>query len=333
MTARWWRIGWLGLAVWAVRPGAAETPILHLSDVKPGMKGYGLTVFQGTKIEKFDVTVLGVLHAFDFAMDMILIRVENGPCVTKGWGILAGMSGSPIYIDGKLMGALAYGWEFQKEAVAGITPIEQMLAQYDPKDPRVQTAELHGSLRPDGGVMQVADQVVHEVRVLPTHAAARQLGAVPRDVGILTPVATPLFVSGLGVGGMKWLDGFLAPYNIVPLQGGAAQVPEDTPAELVPGAAVAVTIGSGDIDLTAIGTVTYVDGDTVLAFGHPFFGFGAVDIPMATASMGRSGPWGTSSRTAPPVSAARSGPAPTPCPSATTSGRRAAAPTAPSTST
>ncbi|NUP98975.1 MAG: hypothetical protein HUU35_03860, partial [Armatimonadetes bacterium] len=128
--------------------GRAEAePIMPLNEVKVGMKGHGRTVFQGSDIESFDVTVIGLLEGFDFEMDMILIRIDSGPVVTRNWGIIGGMSGSPIYIDGKMIGALAYGWEFQKEPIAGVTPIEQMLLQYNPSHPEARAARVRRELR------------------------------------------------------------------------------------------------------------------------------------------------------------------------------------------
>ena len=96
------------------------------------MHGYGRSVFSGTKIETFKITVLGVLKKIDFGGDMILIRVDDGPPVKQKTGISAGMSGSPVYIDGKIVGAIAFAWPFAKEPVAGVTPIRQMLEAYEP---------------------------------------------------------------------------------------------------------------------------------------------------------------------------------------------------------
>src|SRR2546425_2079869 len=110
------------LAVLAVSSTAATLP---LSEIQKGMHGYGLTVFEGTKLEKFDVEILGVLHNIGPGQNLILAKI-NSPIVQRA-GVIAGMSGSPVYIDGKVIGALAYSWQFAKEPVAGITPIEEML--------------------------------------------------------------------------------------------------------------------------------------------------------------------------------------------------------------
>ncbi|MFO0646609.1 MAG: SpoIVB peptidase S55 domain-containing protein [Polyangiales bacterium] len=108
------------------RPNAPPQ-IMPVSEVRAGMRGYGLTVFRGTRPERFDVEVIDVVHNFRPHMDAILIR-PNHP-ITDHAGTVAGMSGSPIYIDGRLIGAYAYGWEFGRDPVAGVTPIESMLAE------------------------------------------------------------------------------------------------------------------------------------------------------------------------------------------------------------
>ncbi|MCC7494012.1 MAG: hypothetical protein IT204_16765 [Fimbriimonadaceae bacterium] len=298
--SRWTR-ALLVVSALLAAPSWAAVPIMSLDDVKPGMKGYGRTVFQGTQIEQFDVTVIGVLEAFEFEMDMILIRVDSGPVVTRNYGIVAGMSGSPIYIDGKMIGALAYGWEFQQEPIAGVTPIEQMLAQYDPTHPdavaakarraaretrRAQPAGLalpDGLLKPVGGTVEVAGRNYEQVLVTGNTRNAETLRRTHPTAGLLTPVATPLLVSGVGAAGMRMLERLLEPYNLRPLQTGGSGAPADTPVDFSPGAAIAVPIALGDIEMTGVGTMTYRDGDMVLGFGHPMFGLGRVDLPMATA--------------------------------------------------
>lgn len=298
MSSRW-SLSWIVLAL-MTRSLLAATPILPLDQVKAGMKGYGRTVYHGTAIEQFDVTVLGVMKGFDLDLDVIMIRLDNGKSVTNDWGVLAGMSGSPIYVDGKLIGALAYGWSFQKEPVAGVTPIEQMLAQYDPQNPAAKAAaerkaakrlasqpghHAEGLLIPSDTPLRIGGRTVREIYVAPNGDAAREMAARRPDLGILQPVSTPLLVSGLNASSVATLGKMLAPYNLIPLQAGSTKVPEDTPVDFSPGAAVGVSIASGDVDISAIGTLTYADGDTVLAFGHPFLGAGKVDLPLSTAAI------------------------------------------------
>ncbi len=105
---------------------------MGVDEITPGMTGYGKTVFQGTKVEKFNIEVIGVLKKVDFGFDMILVRVKDGPVVDRKFQTVEGMSGSPIYINDRMIGAYAYGWDFQQEAVAGVTPIANMLECTEP---------------------------------------------------------------------------------------------------------------------------------------------------------------------------------------------------------
>src|SRR5574340_806879 len=116
----------------AARPLIDRGEMMAVDEIRPGMKGVGKSVFSGTKIESFGITVIGVLRRVDFGGDIILVTIDSGPPVSKGFGVASGMSGSPIYIRGKLVGALAYAWPFAKRPVAGITPIAQMLEAFQP---------------------------------------------------------------------------------------------------------------------------------------------------------------------------------------------------------
>src|SRR5688500_12644241 len=119
------KLGLLAAVVVIFASTAQAAERMPLSEVKKGMKGYGLTVFEGTTVEKFDVEILGLLHNIGPGQNLILARVDS-PVVRRA-GVIAGMSGSPIFIDGKVIGALAYAWQFSKEPIAGITPIDEML--------------------------------------------------------------------------------------------------------------------------------------------------------------------------------------------------------------
>ncbi len=283
---RRWLLCWLLVGVLSVH-GFALSPkdILPPSQIRPGMKGYGLSVFKGTTIERFPITVLGVLERFDFDMDAILIRIDGGTVVKRQSGVIAGMSGSPIFINGKLVGAIAFGWGFPKEPICGVTPITSMLACTDPKrfpSPRWTT----GVLRPKGSPIVVSGRSIHRVWVATNLKEAAQLRQRLRpDEGLLVPVATPLFVSGLPRSLLPLLQRLLEPYNVLVLEGAggkASSLPvKDAP--IRPGSAVGVQIVGGDVDLTGVGTVTWVDGDKVLAFGHPMMGLGSVDLPLTSA--------------------------------------------------
>ncbi|MBI2930111.1 MAG: hypothetical protein HYY16_00545 [Planctomycetes bacterium] len=225
----------------------ADGELLPVSDVRPGMKGYGLSVFSGTKIEKFDVEVVSVLKKFMGDRDIILVRV--GHPVTDHANIIAGMSGSPVYFDGRLAGALSmYFTSFQKDPLAGVTPIEYMIADRD-------------------------HPWENEDAILPP-----RLKDGPYQV-----CRTPLFFSGLPPAAFGDVKQVLEARGFQVLAGSAGQVDLAQDIALEPGAAVGVALLRGDIDATGIGTVTHVSGNDVLIFGHSMDMGGQVELPMTTA--------------------------------------------------
>jgi len=261
-----------------------RTPIIPLAEVRAGMKGYGLTVFQGTRPERFDVRVIGVLHNFLPKQDVILIQSDDPRLLHSG--IVAGMSGSPIYIEGRLAGALAYGWHFAKDPIAGVTPIEAMQAEL--KRPlRGRAATPYFEARNE---QRSLDDVIAQRQRARTDGLLSQLplpprltdGAEPR----LTRAAVPLSLAGFGAGAFAELSRALEPYHVVPLQaGGAARKDAVGPSKFEDGGSIAVELIRGDVSAAATGTVTHVDGDKVLAFGHPMFNVGEIYLPIATAEV------------------------------------------------
>lgn len=248
----------LALAVLLPSLAKAQTAMLPLSEVKPGMVGEARTVFQGTVPEPFKVRVISILRNFMPKQDIILVRAEDPRL--DAIGIAAGMSGSPVYVDGKLMGAIAYGWAFAKEPLAGVTPIESMLAERERPD------------RPPPDPYQAEAREPAPLTVADTTALRLQ------------PVAIPLSVSGASDASLAYLGEELRPFGLHPVRaGGAGGKPgagAPSPVTLFPGAAVGVALIQGDMTTTAMGTLTYTDGKQVLAFGHPMMGIGAVNLPM-----------------------------------------------------
>jgi hypothetical protein len=259
--------------------GAArgEVPILPFDQVEAGMRGTGRTVFQGTRIETFEVEVLGKLANIGPDQDLILARCSGGPLAETG--VLAGMSGSPVTVDGKLIGAVAYSWGFAKEAIAGITPIEEMLAiaALDRRSPGLRSS---ASLPPGEELLRPLAEPQRLESFFLEVAADR----LRRPAGAL-PVAVPLSVAGLGGAGLGAVESFLGDAGFLPLQAGAAGREPGTGPPLEPGSAIGLQLVRGDLEMTATGTVTWVDGDRVLGFGHPLFGLGSVDLPMTGAEV------------------------------------------------
>ena len=200
----------LSLFTFALAASAfAET--MPLSQVRKGMKGYGVTVFEGTKLERFDVEIIGVLNNIGPGQDMILARVDS-PMVQRA-GVVAGMSGSPIFIDDKVIGALAYGWQFAKEPVCGITPIEEMLkianagstnAALPAAAPRINASEFLTSIasaKPEAVFEKIA-----------TSFGAKQMNAASGARPIAVPLSMSSFAPETIARFGKYLDemGFIA---------------------------------------------------------------------------------------------------------------------------
>ncbi|MFW6061261.1 MAG: hypothetical protein ACOC93_00480 [Planctomycetota bacterium] len=269
---------------------------LHHSKLKRGMSGYGLSVMAGTEIVKFDAKVVSVVTNWGPHQDVILAQLSGqGLEDTK---IIAGMSGSPVYIrdpeDGKhkMIGAVAYGWSAQNEPLTGIQPITQMLAMSGVLEDSETAGDRPRPVRVRGGGGAVSGELLAQAldptkRDFVGQFAGKLLGQ-PRGTSSgpqLKPVTTPLMVSGASAQAVDELDEILSGTAIRPMQGGGAGpalVDEPEKVKLEPGAAVCVPLATGDADYYAIGTVTDVLGDRVLAFGHPYFGTGEAELPMAT---------------------------------------------------
>lgn len=277
---------------------ASARELLPLSAVRPGMTGHGLTVFSGTRPERFSVRVIGVLRQFQPQLDIILIQSDDERL--KHSGIAAGMSGSPIYLEGKLAGALAYGWSFAKDPIAGVTPIESIVRELRRPSRAVQSPP-QSRVEPENQSRTAQPSMDHALRhvllrdprapiaghvlggVLPAIAAADSAPAGSR----LVPVALPLSVAGLGPRAIEDLRVLLGPLGLVPLQatGGGAAAQPTSDEGFVEGGAIAVQLARGDVSMTGTGTVTYIEGSRVAAFGHPMLGVGEVHMPVATAEV------------------------------------------------
>lgn len=252
----------------------------QVDDIRPGMKGQGRTVMKGTRIDHFDAEVIGVLKNTSPGRDMVLCRLA-GLDLDKT-GVIAGMSGSPIYIQGKLLGAVAYAWPYGKEPIAGITPFCQMasyVAAYERRDlaekNNLKRIGLGKPLRIEGKDYDTV--TVSEDYDNPQPAAADGLW--------LTPLRTPLAASGFTAHSLKILGNQLKQSGMVPMQGGAVSskiIQAERDVQMLPGGALSVALVLGDFDLSGIGTVTHVEGKRVYGWGHPFFGLGSCEFPLMT---------------------------------------------------
>lgn len=251
--------------------------IMPVSQVKAGMKGYGLTVFRGTKIEKFDVEVIGVLKKINLGRDLILVKMTGGPISARGANVIQGMSGSPVYVDGKMIGAVAYGEGFAKEPIGMLTPIEDMLEALDPALPSRPTG--HSSdLVPLSEPLDVSGRSISSV----LFSNVTETEPVSPHTMNMVPLGMPIIVSGMSSRGISGLQELLRPYNLRPMAGPGSSTKKEA-VDLVPGSAVGIALSTGDIEIIGVGTLTYRRGNKIIALGHPMLGVGAVDAPMTTA--------------------------------------------------
>jgi len=233
---------------------SAAPAIFPLKDIRPGQKGVGKTVFSGSKVEEFQVEVLGVLENIGPRQSIILARLSGGPLA--GTGVMQGMSGSPVYIDGKLAGAVALAFPQAKEAIAGVRPIEEML------------------------------RVTPDVKSQPATVARQRY--ISGDLR-LEEIATPVSFSGFTASVLEQFAPRLRELGLDPRQGvsGGGNPPDrlGDPSKLEPGSMISVQLLSGDMSVSADGTVTAIDGNRLYAFGHRFLASGATDLPFARAEV------------------------------------------------
>jgi len=249
-------------------PKAGKVEILPLKSVKPGMQATAWTVFQGTEPEAMPVEIVGVWKNYlGPRQDVILCKLGGKGKVT---GVAAGMSGSPVYFDGKLMGAISLRMGvFSPEAICGITPIESML----------EIQEFDKSRPSDARTPDKAAQL----------ADAPSVPGV--NLAFVQPIDTPMMFSGFSQTVLKQFEPMFSQMGVTAVQGGAsagnlsAKPAAGWEKSLNPGEAVSGILVSGDMSATGMGTVTYNDGKRVLAFGHPFYNLGPIDMPMAKSEI------------------------------------------------
>jgi hypothetical protein len=246
-----------------------------LQDVRPGLRGVGRTVFQGDRIEEFQVEILGVLQNLGPKQTIILARLSGGPLAETG--VLQGMSGSPVYIDGKLLGAIALGFPFSKQAIAGIQPIQAMLAD----------ATFSGP--PPAGMNRLPTPLENR--------SHRPISPGLASLDGLTELPIPLSLAGFSAATLTTFTSRFRNLGFQPQEGVAAG-PANSPqtsaivrpsppsaSALQPGSMISVGLITGDMNMTADGTVTYVDGKRIYAFGHRFLDAGSIELPFARSEV------------------------------------------------
>ena len=294
----------LGLTI-PLAHGDTKPSTISVDEIKDGMKGYGLTVFKGTQPERFDVEVVGVLRNFRPGQELILVKTPHPRLnITKN---VRGMSGSPIYFDGRLAGAYAYSWAaFQVEPVAGVTPIAPMLSEMRRPIPPgfwplEHNAPLPASTRPAApkhadnapigpGSGATAFDGAPGSYDLETHAqqVASRLSAGLDPSRPVRPAATPLLLAGMSDRSMALVQKLFAPLGLEPVQaGGSGSAKQDpnAPLHYVDGGALGVQMASGDVSFMGLGTVTHVEGNKLCGFGHPMMEAGVSALPAAIGTV------------------------------------------------
>ncbi|HEX3877462.1 MAG TPA: SpoIVB peptidase S55 domain-containing protein [Bryobacteraceae bacterium] len=249
---------------------SAQTQFLPIKQIHAGMHGVGRTVFSGSQISDFDVEILGVLENVGPKESLIIARLSGGPL--EHTGVMQGMSGSPVYIDGKLIGAVAMAFPFSKDPIAGIRPIEDMLQVAPPVTP--QPAPSHRQLA-------LAERDL-------TRGISRPQSAMAGDARMVN-IATPVSFGGFTAATLDAFAPQLRALGLEPRQGisaGSETKPTmGNPADVKPGSMISVQLMAGDMGMGADGTVTYVDGSHLYAFGHRFLDVGATSLPFARADV------------------------------------------------
>ena len=274
------------------KANGSPAALFPLDELRPGMKGVARTVFAGSEPQEFGLEILGVLPGFTGPRQSTIIAKLSGPNVDKT-GVFAGMSGSPVFIDDRLVGAIAYSFPFSKEPICGITPIKQMIDIFEPGndkpkgngEPRtvsfteIASAEWKPKLpkQPFGPTSLIAS----------TTAGSPLAPLMGQQI---QPIATPVVFSGIRQESLSLFSSELTNSGLLPVSGvgGAAAItPLDSFNEktLTPGTSVSVQLVRGDYSIAASGTVTFRDGDRIYAFGHPFLSLGGADMPMTESSV------------------------------------------------
>jgi hypothetical protein len=264
---------------------------MTVDELKPGMVGIGRTVFEGNRIEEFKVQILGVVkNVLGPSRNLVLARLDGGPLAATG--VIAGMSGSPVYVDGRLLGAVSYSLgAFSKEPIAGITPIDEMIDATSRADARpastrarlevpVTQASLARTLQAAFAATRPFAESPSDVQVLATAAGT----PISQMSAMLRPISTPLVLGGFRGDVADLLVGAFRDSGFLPLSGmgGTGPIPAaDRP--LQPGDAVGVSLIGGDLSLGGTGTITHIDNGRVYAFGHPFYNLGPTEFPMTRA--------------------------------------------------
>ena len=273
-------------------PGGSSVAFFPLEDLRPGMKGVARSVFNGSSSQEFSVEILGVLPGFTGPRQSTIIAKLSGPGVDKT-GVFAGMSGSPVLINDRLVGAIAYSFPFSKEPICGITPISQMIDVFEqgkgkPKGTGEARAVSFKEMASTEWRKPLPKPAFGPTSLIASVSAGSPLAPLMGQQ--IQPIATPVVFSGIRQESLSLFAADLTSAGLLPISGvgGAARITPLEPFDdktLLPGDSVSVQLSRGDYSIAASGTVTLRDADRIYAFGHPFLSLGSSDMPMTESSV------------------------------------------------
>jgi hypothetical protein len=274
------------------KTNAPSLALYPLDDLRPGMKGIARSVFAGSEAQEFGVEILGILPGFTGPRQATIIAKLSGANVDKT-GVFAGMSGSPVFIDDRLVGAIAYSFPFSKEPICGITPIQQMIEIFQqgnekPKRNAEARATSFTELASAEWKPRLPKPSFTSTSLIAPVTAGSPLAPLMGQQ--IQQIATPVVFSGISQESLSLFSAELSRSGLLPVSGvgGSAAITPLEPFDantLLPGTSVSVQLVRGDYSIAASGTVTYRDGERIYAFGHPFLGLGGSDMPMTESSV------------------------------------------------
>jgi hypothetical protein len=264
----------------------SQNVFMPVSEIKPGMKGIGKTVFHGTKIETFKVDIIDIVKGEGSINHFILANL-SGDKIKESGGISAGTSGSPIYIDGKLIGAVSYAWEMSEHNLCLITPIQEMLEIFSLPNENNQTVSQEYKI--DNSLCFMGEKANKiKVKDIVKNNDFQELAG--REEIIFYPVLSPIIINGIKGRNLERLSSSLKKINLIPIQGigfnensdiNFQEVGERPSNKIEAGSAIGIQLTRGDVNITSIGTVTYREGNKILALGHPFLKKGKVSLLLS----------------------------------------------------
>jgi hypothetical protein len=280
------------IAKTSAKETASTQALYPLEDLRPGMKGIARTVFTGTEPQEFALEILGVLPGFTGPRQSTIIAKLSGANVDRT-GVFAGMSGSPVFIDDRLVGAIAYSFPFSKEPICGITPIQQMIDIFEqgnekPKRNTEARATSFAELASTEWKPRLPKPSFTSTSLIAPVSAGSLLAPLMGQQ--IQQIATPVVFSGISQESLSLFSAELTKSGLLPVSGvgGSAAITPMEPFDaktLTPGTSVSVQLVRGDYSIAASGTTTFRDGDRIYAFGHPFLGLGGSDMPMTESSV------------------------------------------------